>query len=395
MSMTPAQIPLLAGGAIGPFGRFVDRSLRDIALPVVSDALAAAGITAADVQAAFVGNAFSGAIVGQESILAQVLLTPAGLRGIPMHTIKNACSSGSDAVHLGWSAVASGQYECVLVLGAEKLTHADKARAFSALATATDHPSVDANRSVFTDVNAARANRYMAQHGATTRHFAEVAVKNRRHAGLNARASLRMPVSVEEVLNDRIVVPPLTRAMCGGIVDGAACLILMSGAFAARRGAAAVTRMVASGVVSGIPDGDGANATARAGAAAYAQSGVDPKDVGVAEVHDATSPQELFDLEDLMLCARGEAIRLLEDGDTRLGGRIPVNTSGGLTSRGHPVGATGVAQIIEIHEQLTGRAGPRQIGTPHAGAPKVGLAQMAGGLLGQDSAVATVHLLTI
>jgi acetyl-CoA acyltransferase len=389
MARAPVQVPLVVGGAVGRFGRFVERALPDIALPVIQEALAAAGLAPGDVQAAFVGNAFGGAIIDQESILAQVLLTPAGFRGIPMHTVKNACSSGSDAVHLGWGAVAYGQYECVLALGVEKLTHADKRRAFAALATATDHPSVDESRSVFMDVNATRAVRYMAQHGARACHFAEIAVKNRRHASLNERAAVRSPISVEEVLNDRIVVTPLTRAMCGGIVDGAACLILTSPAFAARHGLSTVTRLVASTVVSGCPDDGSGNATARAGAAAYEQSGIDPKDVAIAEVHDATSPQELFDLEDLMLCGRGEAIRLLEDGDTSLGGRIPVNTSGGLTSRGHPVGATGVAQIVEIHEQLVGRAGARQ-----AGAPKVGLAQMAGGLLGNDSAVATVHLLT-
>jgi acetyl-CoA acyltransferase len=391
MARAVAQIPLVGGGAIGPFGRFADRSLADIALPVIRDALGSAGIAAADVQAVFVGNAFGGAIVDQESILAQVLLTPAGFRGIPMHTVKNACSSGSDAVHLGWGAVAYGQYECVLVLGAEKLTHADKRRAFVALATATDQASVDGNRSVFTDVNATRAIQYMARHGAKALHFAEVTVKNRWHASLNERAALRTPISVEEVLSDRVVVPPLTRAMCGGIVDGAACVILISPAFAARHALSAVTRVVASSVVSGVPDGSSrGNATERAGTAAYEQSGIDPNDVAVAEVHDATSPQELFDLEDLMFCPRGEAIRLLEGGDTSLGGRMPVNTSGGLTSRGHPVGATGVAQIVEIHEQLLGRAGRRQAGTP-----KVGLAQMAGGLLGGDSAVATVHVLTV
>jgi acetyl-CoA acyltransferase len=391
MARAIQEPPLVAGGAVGRFGRFTDRSLSDIALPVIQEALAAAGIAPGDVQAAFVGNAFGGAIVDQESILAQVLLTPAGVRGVPVHTVKNACSSGSDAVHLGWCAVAYGQYDCVLVLGAEKLTHADKRRSFAALATATDHPSVDDGRSVFTDVNAARATRYMERYGAEPRHFAQVAAKNRRHAALNERACLRAPISVDEVLGDRVVVPPLTRAMCGGIVDGAACLILMSQQLAARRGVSGATRLIASSVVSGIPDGDGrGNATERAGAAAYEQAGIDPKDITVAEVHDATSPQELFDLEDLMFCDRGEAIRLLEDGDTSLGGRIPVNTSGGLTSRGHPVGATGVAQIVEVHEQLVGRAGARQVG-----APKVGLAQMAGGLLGNDSAVATVHLLTV
>ncbi len=391
MTNPPAHIPLVAGGVVGTFGRFTDQSLLDIALPVVRETLAVASITPDEVQAAFVGNAFGGAIVDQESILAQILLMPAGICGVPMQTIKNACSSGSSAVHLAWGAIAYGQYDCVLVLGAEKLTHHDKRRSLAALATATDRESVATDRSVFMDVNAARANGYMARYGATPRHFAQVAAKNRRHAVLNARASLRTPITVEEVLNDRVIVPPLTRAMCGGVVDGAACLALVSPQFAARRGLSGLTRIVASSLVSGRRQADeGGNATFRAGQGAYRQSGIDPKQIAVAEVHDASAPQELFDIEDLMFCGRGEAIRLLEDGETALGGRMPVNTSGGLTSRGHPVGATGVAQIVEIHEQLSGRAGPRQ-----AGRPKVGLAQMAGGLLGDDSAVASVHILTV
>jgi acetyl-CoA acyltransferase len=391
MANVPSHIPQVAGGMVGPFGRFTDRSLVEIARPVVQGALKDAGLDAADVQAAFVGNAFGGAIVDQESIMAQVLLAPVGIRGVPMQTVKNACSSGSSAAHLAWSTIAYGQYDCVLVLGAERLTHADKRRSFAALATATDHRSVDESRSVFMDVNAARANRYMERYGATPRHFAQVAAKNRAHAVMNERASLRTPMTVEEVLNDRVIVAPLTRAMCGGVVDGAACVVLVSPDFARKRGLSQTSRVVASGLVSGLPEGDeSGNATARAGQAAYRQAGVDPKDVAVAEVHDASAPQELFDIEDLMLCGRGEAIRLLEDGDTTLGGRMPVNVSGGLTSRGHPVGATGVAQIVEVHEQLMGRAGARQ-----AGRPKVGLAQMAGGLLGKDSAVATVHILTV
>jgi acetyl-CoA acyltransferase len=387
----PVRIPVVAGGSVGPFGRFVDRSITDIARPVIAAALKAAGVEARDIEAAFVGNAFGGAITDQESIMAQVLLGPAGVKAVPVQTVKNACSSGSSAAHLAWSAVAYGQYDCVLVLGAEKLTHPDKRRSFAALATATDQPTVDPNRSVFMDVNADRANRYMERFGATPRHFAKVAAKNRKHASLNERASLRDPISVDEVLSDRIVVPPLTRAMCGGVVDGAACLVVMSPQYAAKRGVSKVTQLIASALVSGVPDGDEAgNATHRAGVEAFAQAGVDPKDVDVAEVHDATAPQELFDIEDLMLSGRGEAIRLLDDGDIELGGRIPINTSGGLTSRGHPVGATGVAQIVEIHEQLLGQAGRRQV--PGA---KLGLAQMAGGLLGRDSAAATVHLLKV
>jgi acetyl-CoA acyltransferase len=382
---------LVAGGAVGRFGRHLDRSLADIAGEAIVAAVAAARVARSDIAAAFVGNAFGGVIIGQESILAQTLLSPAGIAGIPMRTIKNACSSGADAVHLGWSAIAYGQYDCVLVLGAEKLTHEDRTRAFTALASATDHAPMGEGRSVFVDVNAGRARHYMQQYGATREHFAKIAVKNRTHAGLTERAAERKPVTVEEVLADRVVVEPLTRAMCGGISDGAACVILVSEDFAARRGLSGTSEIAASSVVSGLPSGsEGGSATHRAARGAYESSGIDPRDIAVAEVHDPTSPQELFDIEDLSFCGRGEAIRLLEDGDTQIGGRIPVNTSGGLTSRGHPVGATGVAQIVEIHEQLTGRAGARQV----AGA-RVGLAQMAGGLLGGDSAVAAVHLLSV
>lgn len=382
---------LVAGGEVGRFGRHLGRSLTGIAGEAVVAAVASARVSRSDIAAAFVGNAFGGTMTSQESILAQTLLTPTGISGIPMRTIKNACSSGADAVHLGWSAIAYGQYDCVLVLGAEKLTHEDRTLAFSALASATDHVPVGNGRSVFVDVNAGRARAYMEQYGATREHFAKIAVKNRLHAGLNVRAAERNPLTVEEVLSDRVVVDPLTRAMCGGISDGAACVILVSESFSARRGLNGTSEIVASSVVSGLPSGsESGNATHRAARGAYEASGIDPQHIAVAEVHDPTSPQELFDIEDLLFCGRGEAIRLLEDGDIGIGGRIPVNTSGGLTSRGHPVGATGVAQVIEIHEQLTGRAGVRQV----EGA-KLGLAQMAGGLLGGDSAVAAVHLLSV
>lgn len=390
MSARPPHSVVVAGGAVGRFGRFTDQTLPQIVAPVLRAALADVAIEPRRIEAAFVGNAFGGAITDQESILAQVLLAPHGITGVPVRTIKNACSSGSDAVHLAWSAVAFGQYQCVLALGAEKLTHTDRTRAFAALASATDHPAPSEGRSVFMDVNAGRAQRYMAAHGAEPRHFAATAVKNRRHASLNDRAAERQLISIEEVLADRVIVAPLTRSMCGGIVDGAACLVLMSAAYARKLGIVATTRITTSACVSGIPEGsERGNATHRAAGAAYERSGIDPADVSLAEVHDPTSVQELLDIEDLMLCGRGEAVRLVEHGETALGGRIPINTSGGLTSRGHPVGATGVAQILEVHEQLLGRAGARQV----EGA-RVGLAQMAGGLLGQDSAVATIHLLT-
>jgi len=177
--------------------------------------------------------------------------------------------------------------------------------------------------------------------------------------------------------------------MCGGIADGAAAVVLVSGAFARRHGLHG-PKVRASCVVSGQPQrgADQPSATARCGALAFAAAGLDPRDVSLAEVHDPTAPQELIDIEDLGLCAPGQAFVLTESGHTQLGGRMPVNVSGGLTCRGHPVGATGVAQIVELSRQLSERAGPAQV----QGA-RWGLAQMAGGLLGSDSAVACVHLL--
>jgi acetyl-CoA acyltransferase len=388
-NLKPPVRVMVAGSHVGPFGRWPERSLVELAQPELRGALADAGIGGGDVEAVFVGNAFGGLMQGQETMLGQLLIADSGIGAVPVHNIKNACSSGADAAHLAWAAVAFGQYDCVLVIGAEKMTHDDRTRAMTVLATASDRVPTDPRRSVFMDLNAQRAQRYMADFGATPTHFAMCAVKNRAHAGRNENAAVREALTVEQVLADRTVVAPLTRAMCGGIADGAAALVLVSERFAQRRGCVGPV-ILASAVVSGDPTGSLAeSATARSGRAAFEQAGIDPAAVSLAEVHDPTAPQELLDIEDLGLAPRGGAIRMLEEGATSLGGRMPVNVSGGLTSRGHPVGATGIAQIVEIARQLQGRAGASQV----EGA-RIGLAQMAGGLLGRDSAVAVVHLLS-
>lgn len=382
--------PILAGGEVSAFGRWAERSLADLTQPVIAAALADARVDTSDIEAAFVGNGFGGLIQGQETILGQLLLAQSGIDGIAVHNVKNACSSGSNAFALACSAVAHGQHDCVLVVGAEKMTHAERGRAIAALASASDRLPSSNERSVFMDVNAQRASKYMQMHGATPTHFALCAVKNRRHAQMNPNAVERAPLSVEQVLADREVLAPLTRAMCGGICDGAAAAVLVSPAFARRHGLAGPT-VVASVLLGGRPlrQEYEPSVLARAAAQAYEAAGLGPGDVSLAEVHDPTAPQELLDIEDLSLTPRGEAFRWLERGDTSLGGRLPINVSGGLVSRGHPVGATGVAQIVEVGRQLMGRAGAAQV----QGA-RVGLAQMAGGLLGADSAVATVHILT-
>ena len=389
MTTKPSCEVVVAGGEVGAFGLWPDSSLQSLALPVLAAALRDAGVQAAQLEAAYVGNAFGGLMQGHETMLGQMLLPAAGIESIPVHNIKNACSSGADAMALAWSAVAYGQYDCVLVLGVEKMTHPDRSRAVAVLASASDRQPTDAGRSVFMDLNAERAKNYMRRYGATPRHFALCAAKNRRHASLNPQAAVRTLMDADAILQDRMVLDPLTRAMCGGIADGAAAVVLVSGAFARRHGLH-VPKVRASCVVSGQRQrsADAPSATARCGALVFAAAGLDPRDVSLAEVHDPTAPQELIDIEDLGLCAPGQAFVLTESGHTQLGGRMPVNVSGGLTCRGHPVGATGVAQIVELSRQLSERAGPAQV----QGA-RWGLAQMAGGLLGSDSAVACVHLL--
>ena len=389
MKAPPPCEVVVAGGEVGAFGLWPDSSLQTLAQPVVEAALRDAGVQAAQLEAAYVGNALGGLMQGQETMLGQMLLPASGIQSIPVHNVKNACSSGADAMALAWSAVAYGQYDCVLVLGVEKMTHPDRTRAMVALASASDRQPTDPGRSVFMDLNAERAKNYMRRYGATPRHFALCAAKNRFHASLNHKAAVRTLMDADAVLQDRMVLDPLTRAMCGGIADGAAAVVLVSSAFARRHGLRG-PKVRASCVVSGQPQrsADAPSASARCGVLAFAAAGLDPRDVSLAEVHDPTAPQEFIDIEDLGLCAPGQAFVLTESGQTQLGGRMPVNVSGGLTCRGHPVGATGVAQIVELSRQLSDRAGPAQV----AGA-RWGLAQMAGGLLGSDSAVACVHLL--
>ena len=389
MKAPPPCEVVVAGGEVGAFGLWPDSSLQTLAQPVVEAALRDAGVQAAQLEAAYVGNALGGLMHGQETMLGQMLLPASGIQSIPVHNVKNACSSGADAMALAWSAVAYGQYDCVLVLGVEKMTHPDRTRAMAALASASDRQPTDPGRSVFMDLNAERAKNYMRRYGATPRHFALCAAKNRFHASLNHKAAVRTLMDADAILQDRMVLDPLTRAMCGGIADGAAAVVLVSSAFARRHGLHG-PKVRASCVVSGQPQrsADAPSASARCGVLAFAAAGLDPRDVSLAEVHDPTAPQEFIDIEDLGLCAPGQAFVLTESGQTQIGGRMPVNVSGGLTCRGHPVGATGVAQIVELSRQLSDRAGPAQV----AGA-RWGLAQMAGGLLGSDSAVACVHLL--
>lgn len=377
-------------GGIGMtrFGKYPDRSLKDLGREAVTAALADAGLEASDLQAAFVGNSMAGIVTGQEAVRGQVVLTAMGIGGLPVVNIDNACASGSTAIHQAWVAVAAGLHDVVLVLGVEKLFHPDRAVSLRALASATDVEKLDGGTSgsVFLEESSQRLARYMERTGATLEHVAMIAEKSHRNSALNPLAQYQDVYSLDEILASPVTAPPLTRLMCSPIGDGAAAAIVCSESYARRIGRSGI-RIGASILRSAAsPDGQG---IAEAGSrAAYEMAGIGPAELSLAEVHDTTAASELMLYERLGFCAAGEGPKLVEERRTSIGGQLPVNTSGGLISRGHPVGATGVAQICELTSQLRGQAGGRQV----AGA-RVGLAHNAGGTVMGEPAALCIHVL--
>lgn len=375
----------VVGAGMTQFGKFLDRSLKDLAGEAITESLKDAEVDPGDIEAAYGGNSMAGVITGQESVRAQTVLVPLGIRGIPTFNVENACATSSSAFHLAWAGVATGLVDRVLVFGVEKLYHEDRRRSFQALTAATDIESDDLaadGGSPFMEMYARQVRAYMQQTDAQPRDFAAVSVKNREHAALNPYAQYRDPVSIDEVLESPMIAEPLTRLMCSPLGDGAAAVVL-----APAEACPSDVRVAASVTRSGAGDGE-RSSVQRTAEAAYAMADLRPDAVDVAEVHDAASPAELMAYEDLGFCEEGQGPALVREGETRLGGRLPVNPSGGLVSRGHPVGATGVAQLVELTWQLRGEADHRQV----EGA-RVALAENAGGNVGHDAAAIAVHIL--
>lgn len=409
----------IAGVGMTKFGKFLDRGLKSLATEAVGDAVKDAGITPGDIDIAFVGNAVAGLITGQECIRGQIVLREADIGGIPIFNVENACASASSAFHLAHTYVASGQADVALALGLEKLSHPDKSKSLMAFNAAVDveflnqiksameatNPKESGDgdgekkegkgggkRSMFMDIYAAAIRAHMKAYGTTSEQMAWVASKNHHHGALNPRAQYREEVTVEEVLNSREVAFPLTLMMCSPIGDGAAAAIIVSPERAAQMDLGHdAPRVLASIIRSGsLPSAGTPSAERRASKAAYEMAGVGPEDIDIAEVHDATAPAEILAYEDLGFCAEGEGGKLCDEKVTALGGRLPVNTSGGLVSKGHPVGASGIAQLCELTWQLRGEAGERQ-----AEGVKIGLAQNGGGFMMNDAAAQAVHILAV
>jgi acetyl-CoA acetyltransferase len=372
------------GVGFHPFGRHPDKSLKEIATTAALGALDEAQLDVRQVQAAFCANAYAGLLTGQESIRGETWLRSIGLGRSAVFNVENACASGSSAVHLASLAIAAGAYDEVLVVGAEKMFVGDTAKTLSALATSADIEVMSNIGMQFVAVDAIRVLEVMEEEGLDDTALEWVTVKSHDNGVHNPIAHYRKAVTMEQVRASRMISDPIRLFMCSAISDGGAAVVLSS-----KPGRGAVKLRASAVATSPIRARDGNRPTpALAADAAYKQAGLGPEDIDFAEVHDAVSPAELMYYRELGFCKEGEVAKFVREKRSALGGSLPVNPSGGLNSRGHPVGATGVAQIAELTLQLRGDAGGRQVKDA-----RIGLAHNAGGWSGDDPAVCVVHVL--
>lgn len=371
----------VVGAAMIAMGRYPKSSYAGLATPAVLGALSCAGIGFGEIEAAYCGHAFGGMLTGQR------ILSGLGLAGVPVINVDNACSGGATALHLAAQAVADGHHDIVLVVGVDKLTQ------FGGGTLPLDRDDWEVGVGmVMPALYAMRARRYLHERSATAADLAGVAVKSRSHAQHNPYAQYRMPVSVQEVLESRPIADPLTLLQCCPTGDGAAALIVASERIR-RRLASPALRIRASVLHSGTFTGGFRDMltpqiTYDSAHDAYELAGIGPQDLDVIELHDAFTIAELVYYEALGLCEPGASLALLQSGKTSLGGSTVVNPSGGLLSKGHPVGASGAAQVVETFWQLTGMAGARQV-------PDASLALThvtGGGVSGLDHGACAVHI---
>lgn len=406
----------IAGIAMTVFGRHLDRSLDDLAREALQRALRDAGCHADAIRAGFYAGITNGALQGQLSIPGQVVFSKIGLEGIPVFNVENACASGSTAVHLAVRQLQSGACDVALALGAEKMNVADKAKSFALFEAGWDVSRIDENfatlaqlgegiepppgsesdrpYSRFMKIYAALCRHHMRTYGTTQRQIAAVSAKNHGHSVHNPYSQFRQPFTIDEVLAAAPITYPITLPMCAPLSDGAAAAILCTDEGLARIGAdrSRCIRIAASVLRSFTRrriDEPHKHIGRLAALQAYEQAGVGPEDMDVAEVHDASAMGEIIQAENLGFVPFGEGGPAAERGEFTLGGRIPINTSGGLESKGHPLGATGIGQLYELVTQLRGEAGGRQVqGARHA------IQENGGGLQGVEEAALAIHILS-
>lgn len=357
---------VVAGTGMHPFGRFEGKSTTDMGVVALSAALAEAGVGRGEFQAAFCATAYGGVASGHK------VLGALGMTGTPIVDVEAGCASGAAALMLGTAAVRAGQYDTVVVFGVEKMPKGIIRSSF--FEPWQEQAGFAATPAYF----ALRAQRLMAGSGITKDHLAQVVVKNRRHGASNPHAMFRSEVDAASVLGSRVVCEPLHLWMLCTPNEGAAAVVLRSAAAAAAARApaasraphvrAAVLRSHLPGAVlgestpmSGLSDDTIPSASVLAAVAAYEEAGLGPGDLDVVECQDTDAARELLSYEELGFCSAGEQPRLLAEGATSLGGSLPVNPSGGLLSKGEPLGASALGQVVELVHQLRGECGPRQV----------------------------------
>ncbi|MGK5091159.1 thiolase family protein [Deltaproteobacteria bacterium TL4] len=449
------------------FGRYLDKSIKDLSQQTVLGCLKDSAMDLKDIQAVWFSNSSWGHMKGQMCIRGQVALRPMGLEKIPITNVENACASGSTALHHAWLGVMSGLYDITMAVGAEQMFNTNKMNTFSAFLGGTDIENclentknlsgfklteedqkvveafkkkyskpeksssskhtktlkaqikeardaftvgitmgerlgyetvyklskfASGDHSPFMDIYGYAARMHMKTYGSTVEQLAIIASKNHFNSTLNPNAQYQFEVPVAKVLSDRLVSYPLTRSMCAPIGDGSASAILCSEDMVKKLGLQKQAIKIRASILgSGMEYPEGSelpNIGERLAKLAYERAGVGPEDINLAEVHDATAFGELAQVENLGFCPKGEGGLFAEKGATQLSGKIPINPSGGLLSRGHPIGASGLGQIHELVTQLRGNAGKRQVKNP-----KLAMAENGGGALGSEEAAMCMHIL--
>ncbi|BAI96230.1 thiolase [Sphingobium sp. TA15] len=402
----------IIGVAMTRFGKHLDRSLKSLVAEAVSGALSDAGAQISDVDAAIFANSTQGIMENQHAVRGQMVLRPMGFAEIPILNVENACAGGSTALHQAVAMVRGGMAEVALAVGAEKMHGPDKLKSsaifegawdvheasaivdrLSSIGEGVEPPEGTAPgvKSPFMELYASFTRGHMRTFGTTQEQIAAVASKNHHHSTMNPLAQFQTDFSIAEVLAAPVISWPLTLPMCSPISDGAAAALICSKSVLSRFADAHPIRLLATALTSGSDrewKDFGGHLCRKAAEKAYAQAGIGPSDVSVAEVHDASAFAEIVQLENLGLCEAGQGGWMSARGETRIGGRVPVNPSGGLESKGHPISASGLGQIYELVTQLRGRAGARQVD-----GARIAVAENGGGFHGVEEAAAVVTIL--
>ena len=354
----------ILGAGSTKYGK-LNENIIEIALNASKDAIDSAGITPKDIQAGYISNVFGAS--DKQVHMAPVVMSNLGIPYVPGLTIESACGSGSVMFREAYANIAAGFYDCVLALGVEKITHVGTIQSTTLFSYCSDFFYEGGNGASFPGLFASIARSYMSTYKTNEEDLAYVAVKNHENGMLNPKAHVRKRISIDDVLRSPVVASPLKLYDCCPFSDGASAVILCSEEFAKTKNSNSYIEVIGSGrgaspaAVQSREDITTIPSTTAAAKEAYKMAGITPKDIDFAEVHDCFTIAEIIDIEDLGFFQKGTAAQAIRNGATRRNGEIPINPSGGLKSKGHPIGATGVGQIVEVFEQFTGSAGERTI----------------------------------